>query len=161
FQIGMKLGAAGGLNAMVGPEHLRSISNSRGLERLLARVRRGKRVMSGRMPILRQHHVLETAGQMIDQRHDLVAARHRQPAARAEIVLHVDHHKDVAVSGLDPFRHGCAFSYCAICPSTSAASRTRASLTSTGYDGPLSSTRKDSGSCSNPRATRARISASV
>ena len=46
--------------------------------------------MPRRMPVLRQHDVLEILGQRVDQRHDLVAARHRQRAARTEIILHVD-----------------------------------------------------------------------
>ena len=46
--------------------------------------------MAGRMPVLRQHEMLEILGQRVDQRHHLVAARNGKRAARAEIVLHID-----------------------------------------------------------------------
>ena len=54
--------------------------------------------MAARVPVLRQHHMRESRGQAIDQRHDLVAARHRQPAARTEVVLDVDDQQDVAIA---------------------------------------------------------------
>jgi hypothetical protein len=50
------------------------------------------------MPILRQYRVLKFCRQPIDCRHDLVAARHRQIAARAKVILQVDHKKDIAVA---------------------------------------------------------------
>ena len=54
--------------------------------------------MAARMPVLGQHHVLETPGQPVDHRHDLVAARNRKPAARAEVVLDVDHQQDIPIA---------------------------------------------------------------
>jgi hypothetical protein len=54
--------------------------------------------MTARVPILRQHHVLKFCRQPIDQRHDLVAARHRQIAAWAKVILQVDHKKNIAVA---------------------------------------------------------------
>jgi hypothetical protein len=50
------------------------------------------------MPILREHDMREIAGQPVHHRHDLVATRHGERAARAEIVLHVDDQQQV------PFR---------------------------------------------------------
>ena len=88
--------------------------------------------MAARVPILGQHHVLEARGQAVDQRHDLVAARHRKAAAGAEIVLDVDHQQDVAVADVMLFSPWGAPSCCASRWSTSAASRTSASATSTG-----------------------------
>jgi hypothetical protein len=52
------------------------------------------------MPVLRQHHVLEALTQPADERHHLVAPRHREPAARAEVVLYIDDQQDVAVGDL-------------------------------------------------------------
>jgi hypothetical protein len=54
--------------------------------------------MSRRMPILRQHDVAEIVRKSVDDRDDLIAARHRQRAAGAEIVLYVDHDEDVTVA---------------------------------------------------------------
>jgi hypothetical protein len=42
--------------------------------------------------------VSEFCRQCIDRRYDLVAARHRQAAARTEIVLNVDDQKHIAVA---------------------------------------------------------------
>jgi hypothetical protein len=47
------------------------------------------------MPILGEHDVGEAPRQPVDRRHDLVAAGHRQGAAGAEIVLHVNHDQHV------------------------------------------------------------------
>ena len=55
--------------------------------------------MSGRMPILREDDIAEVLRKSIDDRHDLIAARHRKRAVRTKIVLHVDHDEDVAVAG--------------------------------------------------------------
>ena len=54
--------------------------------------------MAARMPVLGQHHVAESCGHPVDDRHHLVAARHRQRAAGAEIVLHVHHDENVVVA---------------------------------------------------------------
>ena len=55
--------------------------------------------MPARMPVLRQHDVREFFRQAVDQRHHLVAARHRQIAAGTEVVLYIDDQQDVALSG--------------------------------------------------------------
>jgi len=52
--------------------------------------------MAGRMPVLGEHDVREFLRQGVDQRHDLVAARHGEAAARTKIVLHVDDEQNVA-----------------------------------------------------------------
>ncbi len=54
--------------------------------------------MARRMPVLGQHDVTKPRRQTIDDRHDLVAPRHRQGAARTKIVLDVDHDEDVVVA---------------------------------------------------------------
>src|SRR5262249_43683395 len=97
------------------------------------------------MPILRQDHVAKARSDAIDDRDDLVAAGNRKLAARTEVVLDVDHHQDVAFADRDCAGHPFASCACAMRPSTSAASRRNASLTSTGYDASGSSLRKGSG----------------
>ncbi len=91
--------------------------------------------MAARMPVLGQHHVAESRGHPVDDRHHLVAARHRQRAAGAEVVLHVHHDEDVVVAerrglvgahGLDRTCEPC------MRRSTSAASFLSSSATSTG-----------------------------
>ena len=42
------------------------------------------------MPVLRENDILETTCETVDHRHDFVAMRDRQRAARNEIVLHID-----------------------------------------------------------------------
>ena len=51
--------------------------------------------MTARMPILRQYDVGEFCRQRVDQRHDFIAARHREAAARAKVILDVDHEEHV------------------------------------------------------------------
>ena len=92
-----------------------------------SRMRRRKRQMTARVPILGQHHMPKSPGQPVDHRHDLVAARHRKRAARAEIVLDVDHQQHIAIADRKLFRHGCARSCCSRRRSTSRASRAKAS----------------------------------
>src|SRR5438876_7976898 len=83
---------------MIRPQNLRPIGERDGLERAPAGMRRCKRVVAGRVPILRQHHLAETPGEAIDDRHDVVAMRDGKLAARTEVVLDVDDQQDVAVS---------------------------------------------------------------
>ena len=63
--------------------------------------------MAARMPVLGQHHMLETPGQQVDHGHDLVAARNRKTAARTEVVLDVDHQQDIAITDAQFFSHDC------------------------------------------------------
>src|SRR5262245_39361216 len=51
-----------------------------------------------RVPILRQPDVGEFSRQHVDQRYNLMSTRHRQIAARAEVILNIDHQKDVVIS---------------------------------------------------------------
>ena len=60
--------------------------------------------MAGRMPVLRQHHVAEAAGEAIDVGDDLVALGNGELSAWTEVVLDVDNEQDVAVC--DCGRHG-------------------------------------------------------
>jgi hypothetical protein len=53
----------------------------------------------GGMPILRENDVRKPLGETVDDRNYLVAARNRKRAARAEIVLNIDHKENVARPG--------------------------------------------------------------
>ncbi len=53
-------------------------------------MRRRERQMVRRMPVLGQHDVLKALSETIDQRNDLVSARHGQASPRAEVILNVD-----------------------------------------------------------------------
>jgi len=89
--------ASRSLDAVIRPEHLLAVAQSRGLERLLAGVARSERGMARGMPVLGDDDVLELAREAIDERHDLVAALHFERAAGTEVVLHVD--DDQAIRG--------------------------------------------------------------
>ena len=54
-------------------------------------------MVAGRVPILRQHHVAEAAGQAIDRRHDFIAVRDGKIAIRTKVILNIDDQQDVAV----------------------------------------------------------------
>src|SRR5262245_52238251 len=120
------------LNAMIRPQDLLSVVDRDGLEWTFVAMRRCERVVAGRMPILRQHHMPETRGDAIDDRHDFMAARNGEFATWTEVILDIDDQQDVAVADRDRVGHRFAFCACAMRPSTSAASRRSASLTSTG-----------------------------
>lgn len=47
------------------------------------------------MAVLREDHVLESAGHGIDRRHDLVAVRHGESSTGAEVVLDIDYGEDI------------------------------------------------------------------
>jgi len=53
--------------------------------------------MAARVPVLREHDILEARGEAVHHRHDFVAARHGEHATGTEIVLDVDH--DQAIRG--------------------------------------------------------------
>src|SRR6516162_9349648 len=61
-------------------------------------MRGGERQVSCRMPVLREDDVAEMRGETIDERHDLIATWHGQCAVGTEVVLDVDHDKDVVVA---------------------------------------------------------------
>ena len=90
-------GSAAVLEAVIGPQGLRTIGHGHRLEGLFAGVGGGERRMTRRMPVLGQHHVLESMGDAIDDVDDFIATRHRQRATGAEIILHVDDQKNVGV----------------------------------------------------------------
>ena len=115
------------------------------------------------MPILRQHDVAEPRRETVDDRNDLVAARHRQCAAGTEIVLHVDHDEDAIVTERRTrscSRHRDCGPCCCRRRSTSAARSCSSGATSTGYVASGSRRRKGSGSRSSSRLVRSLISAS-
>ena len=106
LQAVVELGARRALHTMIRPQNLRPIGERDGLERAPAGMRRCKRVVAGRVPILRQHHVAETSRDAIDDRHDVVPIGDGKLAARTEVVLDVHDQQDVAVS--DGGGHNCA-----------------------------------------------------
>ena len=57
--------------------------------------------MAGGVPVLRHDDVLELLGELVDDRHDLLAALDRQRAAGDEAVLHVDDDQRGVATGLD------------------------------------------------------------
>ena len=129
---------------------------------LLARMRATQTTDGRGMPILRQHHVREPLGQPVDQRHDLVPARDRQPPAGTEVVLDVDDDEDIAVADRRSSRVISAFR-----PARPDDGRLRRELApaprqpARGMIAPGSSLRNGSGRRCSSRAARARISVSV
>ncbi len=90
--------ALGVLHAMHGPQHLLAVRQRDRRERLAARVVGGERHVRARMPVLRDHHLLEAPREPVDHRHHRVAVGHRERAARHEIVLHVDHEQHIVAT---------------------------------------------------------------
>src|SRR5262245_61462956 len=132
LQVVVELRTGGVLNAVIRPQDLLSVVDRDGLERTFVAMRRRERVVAGRMPILRQHHVFETRGDAIDDRYDIIAERNGKLGARAEGVLDIDDQQDVVFPDRDRLGHHFASCLCAMRPSTSAARCRNASLTSTG-----------------------------
>ena len=97
-QAGVKSSTCGSLHAMVRPEDLPAIGDVDRFEGLLAGMRRCKRQMPARMPVLRKHYVREFGRQGIDQGHNLVATRYGEAAAWTEIVLDVDNEKHIVLA---------------------------------------------------------------
>ena len=89
------LGAVGALDAMVGPEDLRTVMQFDRLEGLLAGMARGEGGMALRMPVLRQNDMAEGLGEPVDRRDHRIAVGHGERAAGQEIVLNVDDDEDV------------------------------------------------------------------
>ena len=58
----------------------------------------GKGVVVPWVPVLSQNHMTEGAGNAMDHRHNLLAARYSKSASIAEVILHVDHQQNVAVN---------------------------------------------------------------
>src|SRR5450759_520798 len=160
-QVFAQRGAACALHTMIRPKHLGAVGDLDRLIRRLAGMRGGEGEVAARMPVLRQHHMRELACQAIDQWHHLVATRHRQAAAGAEVVLDIDDQQDIPIADRDFVGHRTALSRCARRSSTSAASRTSTSAISTGQVAPGARSRKVSGRRSRSCAARARMSARV
>ncbi len=83
------------------------------------------------MPVLCQDDVLERSGDAIDKRNDFIGPGNGERAASAEVLLHVDHEKDVGFAGFDGAAHGLAPSW-ARRRSVSSARRNRGSDIVTG-----------------------------
>ena len=93
------------LHTMVRPELLLSVGDLDRVERLFAHMRGSKREVPARMPILGEDHVGEARGELVDNGDDLVAVRHGEIAAGAEVVLHVDDQQAIAIGDLDGIAH--------------------------------------------------------
>ena len=80
FKVGVNRCAGRVLQAVNRPQRLCTVRSFVGVGKRLLAVRAGKRDVTGRMPILRKHNVVELLCQGIDRRHDLVAAGHGECA---------------------------------------------------------------------------------
>lgn len=101
---GWMKGCAGGiLQAVFGPESLRTIRSLDGLEGLLM-MRGGKRDVLGGMPVLGEDDVLELLRERVDRWDDLIAFGYGEVAAGAKVVLHVDDEQGIIGLGCD--HHG-------------------------------------------------------
>ena len=58
---------------------------------------RGKGVVVSWVPVLGQNYMLEGAGDAMDDRHHLLAARHCEGASIAELILHVNHQQNIPI----------------------------------------------------------------
>ncbi len=109
IQASVQIGARRALDAVIRPENLLAVGKIHCFERSLAWVRRGKAGMVFRMPVLRQDHSLETRGDAIDDRYDLVSPRNGKGAATTEVVLDIDDEKSVAFPYFEFLMHGSSF----------------------------------------------------
>src|SRR5262245_46651534 len=91
-------------------------------------MRRRKRQMPARMPILREHDVREFGRQGIYHRHNFMAVRHGEAAAGTEVVLDVDNEKRIALADSQFFFQARSFRF----PPPRGRCVTMASTTSTG-----------------------------
>ena len=57
--------------------------------------------MTRRVPVLGQHHMGKFFREVIDDRNNFAAVRHRQIAARTEVVLKIDHEKHIVVADVN------------------------------------------------------------
>src|SRR5262249_1228037 len=104
-QVLVEFGAPRGLHAMVGPQNLWSVIDDDSFVGFLAGMRRCKRQMVRRMPILGEHDVIKVICKTVDQRHYLMPARYRKASSRTEIILQVDCDQHVSIT--DRYsRHG-------------------------------------------------------
>ena len=79
--------------------------------------------MVRRMPVLVRIQMLELMRKLVDDRHNFVAAGHRQRPAGAEIILNIDYDQSF-------FGHGCPVSEGASCDSCKAQRKTATQSTS-------------------------------
>ena len=92
---GVKLGAGGALDAMVGPERLGAIAQLDFFERALSGVGAGEGGMRGGVPVLGEDDVPEFGSDAVNDGDHRVAVGYGQRATGAEVVLHVDDNEDV------------------------------------------------------------------
>src|SRR5690242_3224708 len=97
IEIVMKVRSSRSLHTVVGPQDLLAIRDIDRVEWIFARMGTGEGCMAARMPVLRQNDMSEFGGQPVDRGNDQVAMRHREHAARTEIVLDIYDDEDIAV----------------------------------------------------------------
>ena len=93
LQLHMELCAHAALNTVVRPKNLWPIRHINHVVRAPALMRRGKRGMARRVPVLCQDDRIKISHQRIDTLHNCITLRHSKCAARAKIVLNVDHNE--------------------------------------------------------------------
>jgi hypothetical protein len=86
------LRAFGVLHAMVRPQHLVTIANLDRLERLLVWIAGRERHVVWRMPVLRHHHIVETFGDAVDYRNNLIAIFQRARITAGAVLPHIMEH---------------------------------------------------------------------
>ena len=94
----MELGAPGSLDAVVGPEGLRSVGQFDLVVGVLAWMGRGEGCVVGCMPVLGEDDVRKMRSDVVNWGENCIAVRNGQRAARAEVVLYVDDEEDVVGS---------------------------------------------------------------
>src|SRR4029079_331448 len=78
-------------DAMIGPKCLRAVGHRDLGKGRFARMARCERRVALRVPILGQDDMAEIAGEAVYDRYHLIAARNGEAAARAEIILQIEH----------------------------------------------------------------------
>jgi len=91
----MKIGAAGALHAVIGPQSLRAITEFDLLEGQFSGMDGSEGVVVSGVPVLGEDDVLEMSRGAMDGSNDGVSIGNCKGAAGAEIVLDVDHEEDV------------------------------------------------------------------
>jgi len=89
-EIGMEVSAAGALNAVVGPEHLRTVGGFDSVGKGMKAVGAGEGDVVERVPVLGEDDVVEAGGEGVDAGEDGVAVGDGQGAAGEKVQLHVD-----------------------------------------------------------------------
>jgi len=99
-EVGMEVGAAGTLNAVVGPEGLGAVGGLDGVGKWVKAVGAGEGDVVRGMPVLGEDDLVEAGGEGVDAGEEGVAVRDGQGAAGEKVQLHVDDEEGVGGSEL-------------------------------------------------------------